>query len=28
MRLKTPWGTNEFGLFDLSRNRLTFLEDV
>jgi catechol 2,3-dioxygenase-like lactoylglutathione lyase family enzyme len=28
MRLKTPWGTNEFGLFDPSGNRLTFLEDV
>lgn len=28
MRWKTPWGTNEFGLFDPSGNRLTFLEDV
>ena len=28
MRWKTAWGTNEFGLFDPSGNRLTFLEDV
>ncbi|MCB0634242.1 MAG: VOC family protein [Saprospiraceae bacterium] len=28
MRPKTAWGTNEFGLFDPSGNRLTFLEDL
>lgn len=28
MRLTTPWRTNEFGLFDLSGNRITFLEDI
>lgn len=28
MRLQTAWGTNEFGLFDLNRNRLTFFEDL
>jgi catechol 2,3-dioxygenase-like lactoylglutathione lyase family enzyme len=26
--LKTPWGTSEFGLFDLSGNRITFIEDI
>lgn len=25
---KTPWNTIEFGLFDLNKNRITFLEDV
>lgn len=28
MRLQTAWGTNEFGLFDPSGNRITFLEDI
>lgn len=28
MRLKTAWGTNEFGLYDPSGNRITFLEDL
>jgi len=25
---KTPWGTTEFGIKDLSGNRITFLEDL
>jgi len=25
---KTPWNTDEFGLFDLNKNRITFLEDL
>ncbi len=25
---KTPWNTTEFGIFDPSGNRLTFLEDL
>ena len=25
---KTPWNTDEFGLFDPSGNRITFLEDL
>ena len=24
----TPWGTREFSLFDLNRNRLTFMRDL
>lgn len=28
MRRKTSWGTNEFGLFDLNKNRITFFEDL
>ncbi|PHN03250.1 VOC family protein [Flavilitoribacter nigricans] len=28
MRRQTAWGTNEFGLFDPSGNRITFLEDI
>ncbi len=28
MRRKTAWGTDEFGLFDLSGNRITFFEDL
>ncbi len=28
MRRKTAWGTNEFGLFDLSGNRIHFYEDL
>jgi catechol 2,3-dioxygenase-like lactoylglutathione lyase family enzyme len=28
MRYQTPWSTNEFSFFDLSGNRLTFLEDI
>lgn len=28
MKRKTTWGTNEFGLFDLSGNRITFFEDL
>jgi hypothetical protein len=24
----TPWGTREFGFFDLNRNGLTFLRDL
>ena len=28
MHRKTAWGTNEFGLFDPSKNRITFFEDI
>ena len=28
MRRNTDWGTHEFGLFDLSGNRILFYEDV
>jgi len=28
MYWKTAWGTSEFGLFDLSGNRITFYEDL
>ena len=27
-RTNTPWGTNEFGFFDLNKNAIFFLEDV
>jgi uncharacterized glyoxalase superfamily protein PhnB len=25
---KTPWNTDDFGLFDFNKNRITFLEDL
>ncbi|MDH3651329.1 MAG: glyoxalase superfamily protein [Saprospiraceae bacterium] len=28
MKRETVWGTNEFGLFDPSGNRITFFEDL
>ena len=28
IRRKTPWNTSEVSFFDLSRNRITFLEDL
>ncbi|SDS29196.1 VOC family protein [Gramella sp. MAR_2010_147] len=28
LRLKTSWGTNEFGLYDLNRNAIFFVEDL
>ncbi|MCJ8166597.1 glyoxalase/bleomycin resistance/extradiol dioxygenase family protein [Pontibacter sp. E15-1] len=28
LRLSTPWGTNEFGFFDLNKNAIFIVEDV
>ena len=28
LRLKTDWGTNEFGFYDLNNNSVFFVEDV
>lgn len=28
LRLNTPWGTNEFGFYDLNKNSVFFVEDV
>lgn len=28
LRLDTPWGTNEFGFYDLNNNALFFVEDI
>jgi len=28
LRLNTPWNTNEFGLYDLNKNAIFFMEDV
>ncbi|MGW9686473.1 VOC family protein [Flagellimonas sp. 2504JD1-5] len=28
MRLNTPWGTNEFGFYDLNNNAIFIVEDV
>ncbi len=28
LRLNTPWGTNEFGFYDLNKNAVFFVEDV
>ena len=28
LRLNTPWGTNEFGLYDLNKNAIFFVEDI
>lgn len=28
LRLNTPWGTNEFGFYDLNNNAIFFVEDI
>ncbi len=28
LRLNTPWKTNEFGLYDLNKNAIFFVEDI
>ncbi|PHI19935.1 glyoxalase/bleomycin resistance/extradiol dioxygenase family protein [Lewinellaceae bacterium SD302] len=28
LSLSTPWGTNEFGFFDLNKNAVFFVEDI
>ncbi len=28
LRLKTDWGTNEFGFYDLNNNAIFFVEDI
>ena len=28
LRLNTPWGTNEFGFYDLNKNAIFMMEDV
>ncbi|MEO6720083.1 MAG: hypothetical protein ABIN67_06940 [Ferruginibacter sp.] len=28
LKLKTPWGTNEFGFFDLNQNAIFIMEDI
>ncbi|MAN87192.1 MAG: glyoxalase/bleomycin resistance/extradiol dioxygenase family protein [Algoriphagus sp.] len=28
LRLNTPWGTHEFGLYDLNQNAIFFVEDL
>ena len=28
LKLNTPWGTNEFGFYDLNRNAIFVMEDV
>lgn len=28
LRLNTPWGTHEFGFFDLNNNAIFFVEDI
>jgi len=28
LRLNTPWGTNEFGFYDLNNNVIFFVEDI
>lgn len=28
LKLNTPWGTHEFGFFDLNKNAILFVEDV
>ena len=28
LRMNTPWGTHEFGLFDLNKNAIFFVEDA
>jgi hypothetical protein len=28
LRLNTPWGTHEFGLYDLNQNAIIFVEDL
>ncbi len=28
LRLNTPWGTNEFGLYDLNNNAIFFVETI
>lgn len=28
LRLNTPWGTNEFGFYDLNSNAIFFVEDI
>lgn len=28
IRMKTPWGTNEFGFYDLNKNAIFIMEDV
>lgn len=28
LRLNTPWGTNEFGFYDLNKNAIFFVEDL
>jgi hypothetical protein len=28
LQLNTPWGTNEFGFFDLNQNAIFFVEDL
>lgn len=28
LQLNTPWGTNEFGFYDLNQNAIFFVEDI
>ncbi|MBN3583911.1 glyoxalase/bleomycin resistance/extradiol dioxygenase family protein [Algoriphagus aestuarii] len=28
LKLNTPWGTNEFGIYDPNRNAIFFVEDI
>ena len=28
LRMNTPWGTHEFGLYDLNNNAIFFVEDI
>ena len=28
LNMNTPWGTNEFGFYDLNKNAVFFLEDI